>query len=81
MLQSDLVTCKNRPGGTGFEGMTRSWRTAEAWGSERLGKNIGEGATSVDGPGLRGHLNNLMYGTMKGDHDRLLLKTSFSRRP
>ena len=35
------------PGGTGFEGMKGSWRAAEAWHYERLGKSIGEGTASV----------------------------------
>ena len=36
VLHWDLVMCKNHPGGTGFEGMKGSWRTAEAWHSENL---------------------------------------------
>ena len=56
MLQLDLVMCKNHSGGTGFEGMKGSRRTAEAQHSDRLWKAIGEGAASVaiDGPGLKG---------------------------
>ena len=56
MLQLDLVMCKNHPGGTGFEGMKGSWRTAEAWHCERPWQAIGEGAATdvVDGPGLKG---------------------------
>jgi hypothetical protein len=44
------------PGGTGFEGMKGSCRTAEAWHCERPWKATGEGAASVaiDGPGLKG---------------------------
>jgi hypothetical protein len=55
MLQLNLITCKNHPGGTSFEGMKGSRRAAEAWHCERPGKVIGEGATSVvvDGPGLK----------------------------
>jgi hypothetical protein len=45
---------KSHPGGTGFEGMKRSRRAAEAQHYERPWKAIGEGAASVaiDGPGL-----------------------------
>ena len=48
--------CKSYPGGTGFEGMKGSRRTAEARHCERPWKAIGEGAASVaiDGPGLKG---------------------------
>jgi hypothetical protein len=47
--------CKGHPGGTGFEAMNRSCRTAETWHCERPWKAIGEGAASVavDGPGLK----------------------------
>ena len=47
--------CKNHPGSTGFEGFKGSWRVAEAWNSERLGKTIGEGAdlVVVEGSGLK----------------------------
>ena len=56
MLQLDAAMYKNHPNGTGFEGMKGSWRAAEAWHYERLGKSIGEGTASVavDGPGLKG---------------------------
>jgi hypothetical protein len=53
VLQLDLVMCKNHPGGTGFEGMKGSWRTAEAWHCERLGE--GAASVSVDSPVLKGH--------------------------
>jgi hypothetical protein len=48
--------CKSYPGGTGFEGMKGSCRTAEAQHCERSQKAIGESAASVaiDGPGLKG---------------------------
>ena len=48
--------CKSHPGGTGFDGMAESWRTAEAWLRERLGEAIGEGASSlvVEGLDLKG---------------------------
>ena len=47
---------KSRPGGTGFEGIKASWKTADSRHCERPGKTIGEGAASVvaDGPGLKG---------------------------
>jgi hypothetical protein len=47
--------CKSHPGGTGFESMKESRRTAEARHYERPWKAIGEGAASVviDGPGLK----------------------------
>ena len=48
MLQLDLVMCKSHPGGTGFEGMKRSWRETEAWRCERSGEDTGEG----EGTGL-----------------------------
>jgi hypothetical protein len=50
-----LVKRKNHPGSTGFEGFKGSWRVAEAWNSERLGKTIGEGAdlVVVEGSGLK----------------------------
>jgi hypothetical protein len=35
MLQLDFVMYKTHPGGTGFEGMKKSWRTAGAWHHER----------------------------------------------
>ena len=56
MLQLHLVMHKNHPGGTALEDMKGSWREAEAWHCERLGKDTGEGAASVavDGPGLKG---------------------------
>jgi hypothetical protein len=56
MLQLNLVMCKSHPGGTGFEGMKVSRRTAEAWHCERSWKAIGEGIASavVDDPGLKG---------------------------
>ena len=56
LLQRDLVICKGHPGGTGFEGMKGSRKTAEAQHCERPWKAIGEGAASVaiDGPGLKG---------------------------
>ena len=52
----DLVMCKSHPGGTGFEGMKRSCRAAEARHCERPWKAISEGAASVEieGPGLKG---------------------------
>ena len=42
---------------SGFEGMKKSWITAEAWNCERPGKAIGKCAVSVavDSPGMRGH--------------------------
>jgi hypothetical protein len=49
--------CKSHPGGTGFEGMKGSCRTAEAWHCERPPwKAIGEDAASVaiGGPGQKG---------------------------
>ena len=48
--------CKSHPGGTDFENMTESWRTAEAWLCEKPGKAIGEGEVSVavEGPELKG---------------------------
>ena len=53
MLQLDWVMCKDHPGGIGFEGMKGSWRAVEAWHCERPVKAIGEGVTSVVGPGLK----------------------------
>jgi hypothetical protein len=55
VLQLGLVMC-NHPGGTGFEFMKVSWKTAEAWHCEKSRKAIGEGIASavVDGPGLKG---------------------------
>ena len=55
MLKMNFVMCKNHPGGTGFEGMKKSWRAAEAWHYERPCKAIGEGTASVavDSPGLK----------------------------
>ena len=52
---------KNHSGSTGFEGMKRSCRAAEAQHSERPWKAIGEGAASVaiDGPGLKGSCSGL----------------------
>jgi hypothetical protein len=52
----DLVICKNHPGGTDFEGIKGTWRTAKAWQNERPGKVTGEGAGSVtvDSPGMKG---------------------------
>ena len=46
--------CKGHQGGTGFEGMKGSCRTAEARHCERPWKAIGEGAASVaiNSPGL-----------------------------
>ena len=48
--------CTNYPGATGFEGMKVSWRAAEVWHWDRLGKAIGESVASVavKGPGLKG---------------------------
>jgi hypothetical protein len=48
--------CKSYLGGTSFEGMKGSRRSAEARHCERPWKAIGEGAVSVavDGPGLKG---------------------------
>jgi hypothetical protein len=56
VLQLDLATCKNHPGGIGFEGMKVSQRTTEVWHCERSWKVIGEGVASgvVDGPELKG---------------------------
>ena len=56
VLWLDLVICKNHPGGTGFEGMKRPRRAAEARHYERPWKAIGEGTASVTigGPGLKG---------------------------
>jgi len=31
-----MVTCKDHPGGTSFEGLKGSWRAVEAWHCERL---------------------------------------------
>jgi hypothetical protein len=47
---------KSHPGGTGFEGVKGSWKTAKALHCERPGKAIGEGpgSVAVDGPGLKG---------------------------
>jgi len=45
-----LVMCESHSGGTGFEIMKESQRTAEAWHSEKLWKATGEGAAS----GLKG---------------------------
>jgi hypothetical protein len=55
MLKLNLVTFKNYPSGTGFEGMKGSWREAEAWHCERSWKATGEGAASVavDSPGQK----------------------------
>jgi hypothetical protein len=55
LLQLDLVTCKNHPGGIGFEGMKESWRETEAWHCEGPGQAIGEGGVSVavDSSGLK----------------------------
>ena len=55
-LQLGLVVCKNKPGGSGFDGRKKSWRTAEAWHCKRPGKAIGDGSASfaIDGPGLKG---------------------------
>ena len=47
--------CKGHPGGTGFEGMKGTLRTAEAWHCERSWKAIGEASGSVvDSPGPKG---------------------------
>jgi hypothetical protein len=48
--------CKNHPGGTGFEGIKGSLRTAEVLHCERSGKDFGEGAASdsFDSLGLKG---------------------------
>ena len=56
LLQRDLVICKGHPDGTGFEGMKRPRKAAEAWHCERPWKAIGEGVASVaiEGPGLKG---------------------------
>jgi hypothetical protein len=57
MLRLYLVIYKSYPGGTGFEGMEGSHRTAEARHCcKRPWKVIDEGAASValDGPGLKG---------------------------
>ena len=61
MLQQELVMCKSHTGGTGFEGMKESWRTAEAWHCESPQKAIGEGAVSVavEGQGLNGSCNQV----------------------
>ena len=77
-----MLICKNHPGGTGFEGMKESWRTAEAWHCERPGKAIVEGAAStVDGEGLNGSCKELEAGTKKEDYEKLLVKSSCSGRP
>jgi hypothetical protein len=54
-LQLDLLMYKNHPGGTSFEGLKGSWRTAKAWHCERPRKAIGERAVSVviNGLGLK----------------------------
>ena len=51
---------KSHPGGTGFEGVKGSWKTAKALHCERPGKAIGKGAvlTAVDDPGLKGMQRN-----------------------
>lgn len=56
LLQWDFVMCKGYPGSSGFEGMKRSRRAAEARHCERPWKATGEGAASVaiEGPGLKG---------------------------
>jgi hypothetical protein len=66
--------CKGHPGGTGFEGMKGSWRTAEARHCERPGQAIGEGAAlvAIEGPG--DHAKNLKLGTMKRVYERLFEK-------
>jgi hypothetical protein len=73
MLQLDLLMCKCHPSGTGFEGITGSWRghAVEAWYCELPWKAIGEGAASVAGPGLKGHAKELKLGTMKGTYERV----------
>jgi hypothetical protein len=55
LLQWDLVMCKGHPGGTGFEGMKGSRRTAETWHCKRPWKATGKGADSVtiDSPGMK----------------------------
>ena len=56
MLQMYLVMSKSNPGGTGFESMKGSWRTAKAWNCEKPGKAMGDGAALVvvDSIGLKG---------------------------
>ena len=48
-----LAMCKSHLSVIGFEGMKGSWRTAEAWPCERMGKAIGDGASSDAVPSLR----------------------------
>jgi hypothetical protein len=39
--------CKNQPSGTSFEDNKGSWRAAEDWNCERLGRAVGVGADSA----------------------------------
>ena len=82
MLQLYLVMFKNQPGGTGFEGIKGSWRTAEAWHYERLWKAIGESAASVvvDSSGLKSSCKELRLGTMKRAWEKILVKSCYFRR-
>jgi hypothetical protein len=72
---ADLVMHKKDPGGTGFEGMKGSERSAEVYLCERPGKAIGDSAASVevDGPGLKGSCKKI-------EAWHLLVKPSCSRR-
>jgi hypothetical protein len=55
LLQQYLMMCKGHPGGTGFEGMKRSRRAAEALQCERPWKDTGDGSAPViDSPALKG---------------------------
>lgn len=46
MVAPSFIMCKHLPGGTGFEGMKGSWRTAEAYHCQRTKKDISAGPGS-----------------------------------
>ena len=67
---------KNQLSGAGFEGMKRSWKSAEAWHCERPGKPLVmvQSQWQMKSQDCRGHTKKLSLGTMKGAYERLLVK-------
>lgn len=64
--QPNLVMRNSLPGGTGFGGMKRSWRAAEAQGQEKPGEAIGGSAATVEleTSGLKGSWREAKLGSV-----------------
>jgi hypothetical protein len=82
VLHWDLVMCKSHPGGTGFEGIRgheEQLRLGTVRGHARSLVNV-QPQLQLMAQDRRGHAKELRLGTRKNAYERLLVKSSYSKR-